>query len=188
MQPAILLNSCAGLNPSNPNGNIRERGRFRIPCLRRVFTSSGVTRLLNSILWILGESKNQSNCFWAKTFNTETLYLRFSEIRFFVLICWVLCWINLWNFWVDIYIFIWNFKTLVLFSLWNAKLNRFIQVYVSKLNVIKWKYTNRVGKKQKINQLEIRYLDQMMVIRRLAGVAPEGNLRNPLHTSEEVCK
>ena len=45
-------------------------------------------------------------------------------------------------------------------------------------------------KKQKINQLEIRYLDQkgsaaMLVIRRLAGVAPEGNLRNPLHTGDE---
>ena len=48
-------------------------------------------------------------------------------------------------------------------------------------------------KKQKINQLEIRYLDQkgsaaMLVIRRLAGVAPEGNLRNPLHTGDEAYK
>ena len=34
IQPIILLNSCPGLNPSNPNGNIMVRGKVKTPYLK----------------------------------------------------------------------------------------------------------------------------------------------------------
>ena len=34
MHPNILLNSCPGLNPSNPNGNIMVSGKVKTPYLK----------------------------------------------------------------------------------------------------------------------------------------------------------